>query len=70
MNLPDFFEKMPRGCRLIPAKQTGCPPTYLSYITTGFRKASPKVAVVIEKATNNEVSKYGLGNDADEIWGA
>ncbi len=70
MNLSEFFEKMPRGYRFILAKQVGCSPAYLSHIATGFRKASPKMAVAIEKATNNEVSRYDLRDDADEIWGA
>lgn len=69
MKLSEYLRKMPRGYRFKLAKILKCHPAYISHISTGYRKPSPQMAVEIEKATNNEVSRYDLRDDAEHIWG-
>ncbi len=69
MTLSEFFKIKPRGHRLVIAKKLSCNPTYLSHLSTGFRRASPRMAIEIEKVTNGQVTRYDLRTDAIEIWG-
>lgn len=70
MKLSEYFKKMPRGYRFQLAAMVKCHPTYISHISRGYRTASPKMAMDIELATNGEVTRYDLRDDAEEIWGA
>lgn len=61
MNLHAYIEDMPRRVAL--AERLDTDPRYLWQIATGRRKASPKLALAIETATNRKVTRQELRPD-------
>ncbi|MEC4683387.1 MAG: YdaS family helix-turn-helix protein [Nitrospirota bacterium] len=50
------------------ASEIGTSPMYLFHIASKRRKASPKMAVAIQRATGGEVSVYDLRPDLADIF--
>jgi len=65
----DFIDKSPRGTIPKLAKEIGVTPEALWLIYHGRRNPSPSLAIKIEKATKDQVSRYDLLDNASEIWG-
>lgn len=63
MNLSELVSNMSRRNRL--AQSVGVVPAYLWQIATDRRKASPKLAIAIEQATQGAVTKESLRPD---VW--
>lgn len=57
----DYIEDIPRRRKL--ADDVGTVPEYLWQIATGRRDASPRLAILIDEATNGAVSKAELRPD-------
>ncbi len=68
MNLIDYISAS-RGRATELAKRLNVSAAYISQIASGYRKASPVMAVQIEEATNGDVSrKDSRPDDWNAIW--
>ena len=63
MTLEEYFKDEPRGAKAEMAEHLGISPTWLGQILSGVRKASPKLAIAIEKATQGLVTRKEMRPD-------
>jgi DNA-binding transcriptional regulator YdaS (Cro superfamily) len=63
MNLQDYFKTDVRGSKSEMAEHLRITPTWISLIISGRRKASPVLALAIEKATGGLVTRQELRPD-------
>ena len=63
MTLEEYFKDEPRGAKAEMAEYLGTSPTWLGQILSGVRKASPKLAIAIEKATQGLVTRKEMRPD-------
>lgn len=63
MTLSEYFKEEPHGAISEMARHIGVSPTWLSLLIHGHRKASFKVAVKLEKATQGLVTLRDLRPD-------
>ena len=63
MTLTDYFREEPRGAKSEMATYLGISLTWFSLLINGKRKASPKLALAIEEATQGLVKKADLRPD-------
>ena len=63
MNLQEYFKEEPKGSINEMAVFLGVTPTWMSLIIHGHRKPSPKLAIMIEKATQGLILRKDLRPD-------
>jgi DNA-binding transcriptional regulator YdaS (Cro superfamily) len=63
MNLHEYFEDKPRGCKTQFALKLGITKTYLSLIVSGRRVPSPPLCNLIERHTQGKVKREELRPD-------
>lgn len=63
MNLKQYFSTEPHGAKKEMALYLGITVNYISLLINERRKASPKLAIAIEQATQGLVSKKELRPD-------
>lgn len=63
MTLQDYFKTDVRGSKSEMAEHLRITPTWISLIISGRRKASPVLALAIEKATGGLVTRQELRPD-------
>jgi DNA-binding transcriptional regulator YdaS (Cro superfamily) len=63
MNLQEYFKEEPKGAINEMAGFLGVTPTWMSLLIHGHKKPSPKLAIMIEKATQGLVTKKILRPD-------
>ena len=63
MNLHEYFSTEPRGSKVEMAKYLGITTTYMSLLIHGKRRPSAPMALSIERATQNLVSRQELRPD-------
>ena len=63
MTLSEYFKSDARGAKAEMAEYLRMTPTWISLIISGKRKASPMLALAIEKATNGLVTRQELRPD-------
>ena len=63
MTLSDYFKSDPRGAKAEMAEYLKITPTWISLLISKKRKASPVLALAIEKATNGLVTRQELRPD-------
>jgi DNA-binding transcriptional regulator YdaS (Cro superfamily) len=63
MTLSEYFKTDVIGAKSEMAQFLGITPTWMSLLISGRRKASPELAIAIEKATNGLVTRQVLRPD-------
>jgi hypothetical protein len=63
MTLAEYFSTEPRGAKVEMALYLGITPTYMSMLIHNRRRASPEMAITIEKATQGLVTRKDLRPD-------
>ena len=63
MNLQEYFKEEPKGSINEMAVFLGVTPTWMSLVIHGHRKPSPKLAIMIEKATQGLILRKDLRPD-------
>jgi DNA-binding transcriptional regulator YdaS (Cro superfamily) len=63
MTLIEYFSTEPRGAKAEMAEYLDITPTYISLLIHGKRRASPHMAISIEKATQGLVTRRDLRPD-------
>jgi len=63
MTLSEYFKTDVVGAKSEMAHFLGITPTWMSLLISGRRKASPELAIAIEKATNGLVTRQALRPD-------
>ena len=63
MTLEEYFKDEPRGSKSEMAEHLSISRTWLGQLISGVRKASPKLAIAIEKATGGLVTRKEMRPD-------
>jgi DNA-binding transcriptional regulator YdaS (Cro superfamily) len=63
MTLEEYFMTEPRGAKAEMAQYLGISPTWLGQLISGVRKASPKLSIAIERATQGLVTRQEMRPD-------
>ena len=63
MNLTEYFKTDVRGAKKEMAKYLGITQTWMALLIAGRRKASPALALALEKATGGLVTRQELRPD-------
>ena len=63
MTLTEYFATEPRGAKMEMAEYLGISATWLSLLMSGRKRASPLLAIRIEEATQQLVSREELRPD-------
>ena len=63
MNLTEYFKTDTRGAKAEMAEYLKITPTWMSLLISGRRKASPVLALALEKATGGLVTRQELRPD-------
>ena len=63
MTLTEYFATEPRGAKMEMAEYLGISATWLSLLMSGRKRASPLLAIKIEEATQQLVSREELRPD-------
>ena len=66
MTLTEYFSSLPRGAKVLMAKELKITKTWVSLVVSGRKQASPQLAIAIEKYTRLAVKRGDLRPDIFE----